>query len=253
MSSEQPRRMRESGGSASSPIGSTAAIVIAVLSVIGGFLILREIHNSGGTSSPASPGGITPTVPHTASSAVTNTTVGPSVVSTSAAPTSTVPKVTAGATVIVVNASITSGAAGVLTTALKGKGFTTAKATNIDTATAKYDATKVFYDSSNAAALPVANYLSFILGGAPVEKMPSPVPVSGGKLPTGVTVVLMLGNDKANKTLDQMGGATGDTTVATTAAGATTVAGASTTVKKTTGATTTTVKKTAATTTSKKP
>ena len=42
MSSEQPRRGRESTGS---PIGSTAAIIIAIVAVVAGFLILRQIND----------------------------------------------------------------------------------------------------------------------------------------------------------------------------------------------------------------
>ena len=36
MSSEQPRRTRDTAGTGAAPIGSTAAIIIAVLAVIGG-------------------------------------------------------------------------------------------------------------------------------------------------------------------------------------------------------------------------
>ena len=43
MSSDQPRR-RESSGSPGSPMGSTAAIVIAIVAVVAGFLILRQIN-----------------------------------------------------------------------------------------------------------------------------------------------------------------------------------------------------------------
>ena len=53
MSSEQPRKGRDNAGSGGAPLGSTAAIVIAVLAVIGGFLILREIRSSSGDSAPA--------------------------------------------------------------------------------------------------------------------------------------------------------------------------------------------------------
>jgi hypothetical protein len=241
MSSEQPRvGARERGGSGGSPIGSTAAIVIAVVSVIGGFLILRQIRDDRGSSGAGVPA-TTPSRSTTPSSAGT-TVPSSGIPTTSVAETTTVPAITKGARVIVANASITNGAAGVVTTALKAKGFDMEKATNAGGAESKLDKTKVYYDSSNAAALPVANYLAFLVGGAPVAKLPTTIPTKDGTLPAGVTVLLMLGNDKAAKTLDEMSGATGT---------ATSVGGATTTVKAT-GKTTTTVKG-KATTTTKKP
>ena len=225
MSSEQPRRARESGGSGGSPIGSPAAIIIAIIAVVGGFLILRSINDdddgagdttdlpeitTGGTLTPGdttADGGVTTIAPD---GAVTTTAT-----SAPATPT-TPPAVTTGATVIVANASNVDGAAGRFTTALQGVQFTTAEPTN---ATAKLPVSVVYYASGDTAAQGVASYLASLLGGVAVEPMPTPPPVEGGALDTGVTVLLMLGSDKAGKTLAEAGA---PTTTTIPAAGATT-------------------------------
>ena len=196
MSSEQPLKERESGGSGASPVGSTAAIIIAVLAVVGGFLILRSLRDDSGTA---------------ATETTTTTTV---VVETTAAPTTapptTIPVVKEGATVVVANASGVNGAAGQLTTALEGDGYTMAKATN---ATAKTEVTTVHYNPANPNALAVATTLAATLGGAAVSEVPSVAPIEGGALPTGVDVLVMLGADKAGKTLADMGATSTPTTV----------------------------------------
>ena len=188
MSSEQPLSERTSGGSGASPVGSTAAIIIAVLAVVGGFLILRSLRDDSGTAAPE-----TTMAPTTA--------VATTAVQTTAPPT-TLPVVKEGATVVVANASGVNGAAGQLTTALEGDGYTMAKATN---ATAKADVTTVHYNPANPNALAVATTLAATLGGAAVSEVPSVAPVEGGALPTGVDVLVVLGADKAGKTLAEMG------------------------------------------------
>jgi hypothetical protein len=189
MSSEQPRRSRDNN--AGSPMGSTAAIVIAIIAVVAGFLILREIRSDDtAASSPAT---------------TTSTTVDPALTTTSepAVTSTTVPPiVTEGATVVVANASGVDGAAGVLTTALSGKNFTLAQATN---GSERREATVVYYDESNPSALPVATSIAQLMGPTvTVQVMPSPAPVQGGTLPEGVTVLVMLASDKATQKLDDM-------------------------------------------------
>lgn len=222
MSTEQPRRARETGGASGSPIGSTAAIVIAVIAVIGGFLILKTIRDDGG-SPTGGPSGVTPTA------AVSGTTLPDGgVISTlplitvppTEPPVTTVPPITTGATVVVANASTVDGAAKRFTTALKGEKFDVATPAN---ASIKLDVTKVYYDPANLAALPVATYLASLLGGVTVEVLPTTVPVTDGKLADGVTILLMLGSDKADKTLAEAGAPT-TTTIAGAVATATTVA-----------------------------
>ncbi len=226
MSSEQPRRARD-GGAAGSPMGSTAAIIIAIVAVVAGFLILRQIRDDGGgSSSPGTGGGAVTTLP--ADSTVT--TLDPSVttipVITTPPATTVPPIVTEGATAVVANASRVNGAAGVLTTALTGQKFTMAKALN---ATVKQEVSTVLYDASNPAALTVATSISTLMGGILVQPLPVPPQVEGGALPTGVTVLVMLGSDKASLTLEQMG-----------TPGTTTIPGAVTTLPGVDATTTTT-------------
>jgi hypothetical protein len=220
MSSDQPRRGRDNASSAGSPMGSTAAIIIAVVAVVAGFLILRQIRSDDGGTASVPDGTTTVPLDSTPASTVTPASTLPAVTTT----TQFVPTVD-GATVVVANASTVNGAAGVLTTALQGKGFTTADATN---ATVKQEATTILYDATNSGALAVAQSLAVILGNPVVQEVPSPAPVEGGVLPEGASVIVMLGSDKANKTLDQMG------------APATTVPGAVDTTLPTVGGDTTT-------------
>ena len=220
MSSDQPRRGRDNAGSAGSPMGSTAAIIIAVVAVVAGFLILRQIRSDDGGTASVPDGTTTVPLDSTPASTVTPASTLPAVTTT----TQFVPTVD-GATVVVANASTVNGAAGVLTTALQGKGFTTADATN---ATVKQEATTILYDATNSGALAVAQSLAVVLGNPVVQEVPSPAPVEGGVLPEGASVIVMLGSDKANKTLDQMG------------APATTVPGAVDTTLPTVGGDTTT-------------
>jgi hypothetical protein len=196
MSSDQPRRARDTAASAGSPMGSTAAIVIAVVAVVAGFLILRQIRSDDGGA-----GSVTPTPTTVALETIPESTS--ATVETLPAETTTtqfVPTVD-GATVVVANASTVNGAAGVLTTALQGKNFTTVKATN---ATIKQELTTILYDPTNTGALAVAQSLAVILGNPVVQEVSSPAPIEGGVLPDGASVIVMLGSDKANKTLDQM-------------------------------------------------
>ncbi len=221
MSSDQPRRARDTAGSAGSPMGSTAAIVVAVVAVVAGFLILRQIRSDdGGTQSVPDATQTTVPLDTTPSSSIITTPPLPAVTST----TQFVPTVD-GAIVVVANASTVNGAAGVLTTALQGKNFSTAKAAN---ATVKQEATTILYDPTNSGALAVAQSLAVILGNPVVQEVPSPAPIEGGVLLDGATVIVMLGSDKANKTLDQMG------------APPTTVVGGATTVVPAVGGETTT-------------
>ncbi|MCB1002384.1 MAG: LytR C-terminal domain-containing protein [Acidimicrobiales bacterium] len=222
MSSDQPRRGRDTAMSAGSPMGSTAAIVIALVAVVAGFLILRQIRSDddGGTTSTPDATQTTVSLDSTPASTVTPVSTLPSETTT----TQFVPTVD-GAVVVVANASTVNGAAGVLTTALQGQGFSTAGATN---ATQKQDLTTILYDATNTGALPVAQSLAVLLGNPVVQEVSTPAPIEGGVLPEGASVIVMLGSDKANKTLEQMGAPT------------TTVAGVVTTLPAVGGETTTT-------------
>jgi LytR cell envelope-related transcriptional attenuator len=212
MSSDQPRR-RESSGSPGSPMGSTAAIIIAIVAVVAGFLILRQIGDDDNDST------VSPTTNPPTASTIPSATVPAATDSTTTTTTIFTP-VTEGATIVVANASTVDRAAGTLTTALAGKGFTLAPAMNAST---KQDASTVLYDAADPEALAVANSLAVLMGGIEVLELPAPPPVSDGSLPDGVSVLVMLGSDKAAQTLDAMGSPT--TLPPTTLPGATTPPG----------------------------
>ena len=194
MSNDQPPRRppaKSSGGGA--PMGSTISILIAVIAVVVGFLILRNINSGGSSGSPSGPANTaTTTIPAN----LTTTTQGAPV---TAAPTTAV-ITTDGATVVVANASGVGGAAGSYSTLLKTAGFTTGKATNATGADQKLTVSKVYF-VAGAASSAVANSVAQLMGpGVLTATMPTPPPVTGNDL-KGATVLVMLGSDLAGKAL----------------------------------------------------
>jgi hypothetical protein len=173
--------------------------------------------NSSDVESTEGTGGSADTDPITSSGDTTATTVGETT-TTVATPSSLA--VDPSQTVIVANVSIVNGAAGQYTDAMGVLGFTTGTPTN--GTGAKLETSVVYYLPGGEA---VAASVASATGSAAVvaQAMPDPIPVEGGALPDGATVLLMLGNDLAGK---PVGGATTATTTATTtAATSTTVAG----------------------------
>jgi LytR cell envelope-related transcriptional attenuator len=208
MSNEQPSRSRRSGSGAS-PMGSTLAIVIAIAAVIVAFLILRNIRSDSGDATTPS------TLP-------TSTTVDPGTANTSAAlptpPQSTVfQPTTVGAKVLVANSSHADGVAKVLSTALAGQQFQMGTPTNGGT---KEAVTKIQYKENDPQAQQVAQSIAQLMGVASIEVIPTPVALGDPTLLADNTVVVLLGDDKAGKTLAQMTEVSTDTTPSS-AAGAT--------------------------------
>jgi hypothetical protein len=156
--------------------------VIAVVAVVLGFFILRDIR-SDGTSEPRTQ----------------NTTV------TEASPDETIAVETTAAPTIpltsfkvqVANASKISGSAGQLTTELQGRGYIVQPALNSSAATPKLTTTVVYYlpGSEAQAALVAAE-----LGGVGTAPMPAPIPTDTGNLGEA-SVLIMLGTDIAGKPL----------------------------------------------------
>jgi len=169
------------------PAANTAArgAVVVIVAVLLGVWILSKIDSStavdagGGTSS--------------------TTTVATTVPTTTAAPTTTaVDK--ASFTVIVANASGTSGAAGRKSDAMKADGYQVAEPVTNQT---KADTTTIFYLSGyEAAAQNVAAYLNI----SDIQPMPTPAPVDLGQ----AQVLVNLGRDIASDAANQV------TTTATT-------------------------------------
>ncbi len=206
MSNEQPSRPRKSGSSAS-PMGSTLAIVIAIAAVVVGFLILKNIRSDNGKTTSTT---IQTTLPTSDSSSTTQPTLPAESTTTVFTP------VTAGALVVVANSSHQNGVAKTLSSALQGQGFTMGTPVN---GSAKEAATKIQYKSGDTTAQQVAQSIAVLMGvAAPIEVMPTPVALSDPTALGDATVLVLLGDDKAGKTLAQM---TGAAATATSVAGAT--------------------------------
>jgi hypothetical protein len=213
MSNEQPSRPPKRSGSGASPMGSTLAIVIAVAAVVVGFLILKNIRSDDNSDAT------TPTIAATTSIDASLTT---SVAPLPTTPQSTVfTPTTTGAKVLVANSSHANGVAKVLTSALQGKGFTMGEPTN---GASKEAVTKIQYVEGDAAAQAVAQSVAQMMGVAAIEPLPTPVLLQDPTLLADNTVVVLLGDDKASKTLDEMTAATTTTVAGATAATTTTAA-----------------------------
>jgi hypothetical protein len=195
-------------------VGSTTAIVLAVVAVVAGFLILRNITDDGGGS--ASPGEVAES---------TTSTSDPGAAQSTTTSTTVAELVKQGATVLVANASGVQGSAAQMSTALGADGFTVADPPA--NATTRLEQSIVYFDGSVASAQAVAESVAIVMGGLTVEAVPTPVPTDGATL-AGAGVLVMLGTNQAGKPLAELGAST-DSTEATDATGsAPPVAGATT-------------------------
>lgn len=193
-----PRRTpRSSEGGA--PVSGALAIVLAVVAVVAGFFILRSISGddekqfdlqSAGTGAPADGGNAAPD------------TTEPSSVEQTEPQSTTTTIVTDGATVVVANANGQGGSAGAMKTALEIAGFTMGGATDASDATGNLETTVIYYDTTQPAAQQVAESVNSVMGGgATVLPLPGGTPpVKSGSI-DGAGVLVMLGLDKANKSL----------------------------------------------------
>ena len=112
------------------------------------------------------------------------------------------PLVTDGATVVVANASIVGGSAGRMTDELASNGFTTSDPVN---ATVDVEDSIVHYVVGDDAAQAVAESLAQALGGVDVSVLPEEPPTESGDLDG--EVLLLLGNNQADRTLDELSNA----------------------------------------------
>lgn len=112
--------------------------------------------------------------------------------------------VTEGATVIVANASRVDGGAGLLSEHLTEVGFTVGEATNSADDVENLETTQVFYVTGDAAAQAVAESLGEAFGGdVTVNEVADPAPTASGDLGEA-TVLVLMGNDTAGKTLEEV-------------------------------------------------
>jgi hypothetical protein len=136
-------------------------------------------------------------------------------------------------TVIVANGNADNGSAGRMTDALSLAGFNTGEPTNSQD---KVDASIVYYSSDDGAE-PVAQEVAVALGGVDVLSLPDPAPTDSGEVDGGVLV--LLGQNEADKTLEELSGGGGTTgTITTTAPGGGGTTGTTTTTASGGGGTT---------------
>jgi hypothetical protein len=140
--------------------------------------------------------------------------------------------VTEGAIVAVANASRVDGAAGRMSERLETAGFTMGAPT--DSSEGPLETSKVYYNASVEGAQAVAESVVTALGGGAIvaEPLPTPAPLEDPEALGDATVLLALGNDTADKTLEELQGIAPIETTADTAPSDT----ADTTTPPTTGA-----------------
>jgi len=209
MSNDQPSRRTlpgKSGGGA--PMGSTVSIVIAVIAVVVGFLVLRNINDSdaGSTGNETDQ-----TLPTTPTGGTDDIVVDPSSTVADSTATTAAPVFDAAQQVVVANAAGIGGAAGNYTKALQTAGWT--MGTPAD-ATAVVDVSVVYYlAGGEAVAASVAAAMSDATSTIAATAMPTPAPIQGGLMPAGATVLVLLGKDRAGKALPANAGTTTNTTI----------------------------------------
>lgn len=200
-SGQMPRRPRVSDGTA--PVTGGLAIVLAVVAVVAGFLILRSISDSGAESAdfPAQAGTGESTGSETSGTTVPSNTA-PTLPTTTTVP----PIVTEGASVIVANANGLGGSAGGMTRALEtGAGFTMVDPTDASSTVGTLELSVIYFEPSNPNAQPVAESVGRVLGGvSTIAPLPDGTPPTVDGELNGADVLLMLGLDKANKTLEEL-------------------------------------------------
>lgn len=189
-------------------MGSTVAIVVTAIAVLLAFFILRKVNDSGETST-VNPGTVA-TIESTVAGDPSLTTVSATVTPT----TSGFTKI--GTSIQVINCSNQEGVARNMSNALAAEGFTMVEP---DTGTIDLPVTKVIYNPDDPLALPVAQSVATLLANAVVESSGPVVPtLTTGTWAAGSSVIVLLGDDLAGKTLAQIAGAesTGTTTATTT-------------------------------------
>jgi hypothetical protein len=204
-SGQVPRRsQRVSDGSA--PVSGALAIVLAVVAVVAGFLILRSISDGGEQTADfpepsASPSGGAGDVEGSTDAS----SPGEGGVATLPPTTTVPPLVVDGAAVVVANANGQGGSASAMSRALETTyGFTLVDPTNASSTVDNLEESVIYFVTDVPAARDVANSLGRVLGGvSSIAPMPETPPTQDGTLNEG-DVLLMLGLDKANKTLEEL-------------------------------------------------
>jgi len=187
--SQEQRRPRPAPEPRATNVNSVLSIAVAVLAVLLGLFILRDLRNDSGVAVAGEGASV--------GDAATDTTVEVIPVET------TVVSVQLTAfKVQIANASGVGGSAGLLTTEMQGKGYIVQPAINKSEITPKQTVTVVYYLlGSEAAAARVAQEL----GGVGISPMPTPIPTETGSLGEA-SVLILLGTDLAGKPLGIIAG-----------------------------------------------
>jgi hypothetical protein len=169
-----------------------------LIAVVVGFLIFRSIDDSdaGGAT-----GGATTTV--AGGGGATTTVAGRPAATTAAPTTAAADRVVDGATVIVANASVAGGEAQNMQDALAELGYSVTDEATSDQSDEALEESVVYYAAGPAAIQAVAQSVARDLGGIPVQPMPSPPVALDSGLGTA-TVLVMMGNDIAGESLDDL-------------------------------------------------
>ncbi len=197
--SQEQRRPRPAPEPRAANVNSLLSIAVAILAVLLGFFILRDLRND---TSIATPEGTT------SEETSTETTLEIIPVETTVAQV-----VLTAFKVQIANASGVSGSAGLLTTEMQGRGYIVQPAINKSEVTPKQTVTVVYYLlGSEVAAAQVAKDL----GGVATAPMPTPIPTETASLGEA-SVLILLGTDLAGKPLSIIsGGVTAPAVVVTT-------------------------------------
>lgn len=198
-----PRRTTRVGDGGA-PVSGALAMVLAAIALVAGFFILRSISDGGeqsldlpGTGGSveapdgADPDSADPDATTTTAVSATTTTTEP-------------PLVTSGASVIVANANGLGGTAGNMTRTLEAVGFQMVDPTDASSTVGTLEATVIYYASDIAGSQEVADSVNRVMGGdLQVSALQGTPPTADGSM-GGAGVLVMLGTDKANQTLDEM-------------------------------------------------
>lgn len=189
--SARSRRVGDPG----SPVASPLTIALAILAVVGAFLILNSVRDDaiagGGDDAPPAAGGESTTPAPSPSSPVT--------AAPTPAPSATPTR--SGAIVLVANASRLPNTAGNVTEVLRRAEYTVGDPTNASEAAypSPLETTEVYYAAGNDAALAVATQIQTDLA---IAAAPQPLPAEPPVESMGeATVLVVLGRDKVEQTI----------------------------------------------------
>jgi hypothetical protein len=208
-----PVSRRPRAGDGGAPSGALA-IVLAIVAVVAGFLILRSINDDDDGDAGESPG-VTTGTGDIGTSATDGTATTLAVAATTTTTTEPPLVLDPAVTVIVANASNVNGSAAQMSRALGLVGYTMGEATNKGASVGQLEASVIYFDPAVPNADVVAGSVARSLGGVDViAPVATPAPTESGEL-GGAGVLVMLGIDKAGKTLDELTGVTPTDTTAT--------------------------------------